>query len=71
MANDKETSSHDKIEIRSEKVRHILGEAPNRFLQWGIVLICMIFAVLIAFVLSLKYPYGSGETILEHILMTL
>lgn len=67
MDNHKCTSKHDKIELRSNKVRDILGEAPNKFIRWGTAMICLIFAILITVVLCLKYPYGNGESIYEHI----
>ncbi len=63
MDNLKVSSKHDKIELRSNKVRQILGEVPNKFLRWGTVMICLIFAILITVVLCLKYPYGNGESI--------
>lgn len=65
--NDKEIYTHDKIELRSEKVRQILGEVPNKFILWGVAVTCLIFAILILIVLLTKYPYGDGETIFEHI----
>ena len=36
--------SHDRIELRSEKVREILGTIPNGLVRWGIVVIIVIFA---------------------------
>lgn len=67
MDNHKSTSKHDKIELRSNKVRDILGEVPNKFIRWGTVIVCLFFAILIAVILCLKYPYGNGESIFEHI----
>lgn len=60
------TQSH--IELRSEKVRNIIGEIPPVLVRCGIVIIVVIFAVLLAIVLCVKYPYGDGKTILEHII---
>lgn len=59
--------NHDKIELRSEKVREILGTIPNGLVCWGIVIITVIFATLIGIVLCVEFPYGNGETIFEHI----
>lgn len=59
--------SHDKIELRSEKVKEILGTIPNGLVRWGIVIITVIFATLIGVVLCVDFPYGNGETIFEHI----
>lgn len=63
----KDIESHEKIELRSEKVRDILGTIPNGLLRWGIVTIVVIFATLIGIVLCVEFPYGNGETIFEHI----
>lgn len=68
MDNVTKKRSHDKIYLRSEKVQNILGEEPSVILKWGITIILIIFIVLICLILMLKYPYGLGETILEHIL---
>lgn len=57
----------DKIEIRSEKIRKLLGEKPSRLIRWGTVIITVIFILLIAAVSLLPYPYSNGETILEHL----
>jgi hypothetical protein len=67
MEDRRKEPSHDRIELRSDKVRQILGEVPHSLLRWGIAVICMIFVLLMAFILFVKYPYGNGETILEHI----
>ena len=61
-------SSHDRIELRSEKVRRILGEVPNGYVRWGISIVSIIFITLIVAVMCMKYPYGGGETIFKHIL---
>lgn len=63
------TNSH--IELRSEKVRNIIGEIPPALVRWGIAIIVAIFAILFAVVLFVKFPYGNGETILQHILNTI
>lgn len=55
------------IELRSDKVRHILGSIPHGFVYWGTSIIVVIFAILIAAVLRLPYPYGKGETIFDHL----
>ncbi len=62
-----EKSSHDKIEIRSGKVRNILGEVPNPIIRWGISILFIIFIGLILIVLKLRFPYGNGESIWQHI----
>ncbi len=57
----------DRIELRSEKVRDLLGEEPASPLRWSIAVICLVFAVIIAAVMCMDYPYGHGETIFRHI----
>lgn len=69
MKKQKHTPSHDKIELRSEKVRQILGEVPNKLVRWGMAVISIVFVILIAAVMLIKFPYGDGETIFEHIFM--
>lgn len=61
------TQSH--IELRSEKVRNIIGEIPPVLVRWGLAIIAIIFIVLLAIALCVKYPYGNGETILQHLML--
>lgn len=67
--NGTEENTQSRIELRSEKVRNIIGEIPPALVRWGIAIIVIIFAVLLAIVLCVKFPYGNGETILQHILL--
>lgn len=60
-------NTNSQIELRSEKVRHIIGEIPPALVRWGIAIIVVIFAILLTVVLCVKYPYGNGETIFQHI----
>jgi hypothetical protein len=64
METDKTT--HDKIELRSEKVRQLIGEIPPSLVRWGIAIIAIVFIALIAAVCLLPYPYSNGESILRH-----
>lgn len=57
------------IELRSEKVRELLGEVPPALVRWGIVLIVAIFLILLLAVCFMPYPYSHGETIIQHIFM--
>jgi hypothetical protein len=61
-------TTHDKIEIRSEKVRQFIGEIPPSLVRWGIAIIVIIFIALIAAVCLLPYPYSNGVSILRHFL---
>ncbi len=55
------------IELRSDKVRKILGSIPVGLLYWGSIIIIFIFIVLLSVVFFVEFPYGNGETIFEHI----
>lgn len=66
MEADKKT--HDKIELRSEKARQLIGEIPPSLVRWGIAIIAIVFIALIAAVCLLPYPYSNGESILQHFL---
>lgn len=58
--------THDKIELRSEKVRKLLGEIPPSLVRWGTAIIVIVFLALLAAVCLLPYPYSNGESILKH-----
>lgn len=61
-------NTHDKIELRSEKVRKLIGEIPPSIVGWGIAIIAIVFLALLAAVCLLPYPYSNGETIIIHII---
>lgn len=58
----------DNIMLRSEKVRRLAGEIPHSLVRWGIVIMVLIFAGLLAALCLLPYPYSNGESIIMHIL---
>lgn len=62
----KEDNTHDRIELRSEKVRKLIGEIPPSLVRWGTAIIIIIFIALLAAVCLLPYPYSNGESILRH-----
>lgn len=45
----------DKIELRSEKVRNIIGEVPSFILRWGNIVLVVILIVL----LFLFFVFGT------------
>ena len=59
---------HDKIELRSEKVRKLVGKIPPSLTRWGIAIISIVFLTLLAAVCFLPYPYSNGDSILMHFL---
>ena len=50
-------------ELRSEKVRNLLGEIPPSLVRWGTVIIVAIFLVLLLVVCFMPYPHSLGESI--------
>ena len=56
----------DKIELRSEKIRHIIGEIPSRIVRYGIKIITIVLLVLLVGAYFIPYP----ETISARIEMT-
>lgn len=57
----------ENIELRSEKVRNLLGEIPPSLVRWSTVIITVIFLAVLATVSLIPYPYSNGESILRHI----
>ena len=55
------------IELRSEKVRNLLGEIPPSLVRWGTVIIVAIFLILLLVVCFVPYPHSQGESIFQHI----
>ena len=56
------------IELRSEKVRQLLGEIPPALVTWGKAIILFIFLVLIIVICFVPYPHSQGESILQHLI---
>ncbi len=63
---DTTSDTHDRIELRSEKVRKLIGEIPPSLVRWGTAIIAIVFSALLAAVCLLPYPYSNGESILRH-----
>lgn len=59
-------NTNNKIELRSEKVRKLIGEIPPALVRWGTIIITIILLALLAAVCLLPYPYSNGESILQH-----
>lgn len=56
----------DKIELRSEKVKHIIGEIPSRIVRYGITIITIVILGLLVGAYFIAYP----ETITAKVQMT-
>lgn len=68
MKNSNKKKSSNEIELRSEKVRNLLGEIPSSLIRWGTVIIIAIFLILLLVVCFMPFPYSKGESILQHII---
>lgn len=65
---DNSTINQNKIELRSEKVRKLIGEIPSSLVIWGTAIIAIILFTLLTVICLLPYPYSDGETIIEHLM---
>lgn len=61
-------TTNDKIELRSEKVRQLIGEIPPSLVRCGTAIIAIVFIAIIAAVCLLPYPYSNGESIIQHLI---
>lgn len=64
-----EKNRGNNMELRSEKVRNLLGEIPPALVRWGTAIIAIVVLTLLAVVCLMPYPYSHGESVLQHILM--
>lgn len=62
------TAAKAPIELRSEKVRHLLGRIPPALTRWNIAVMALVCLALALTVTLVPYPYGGGESILRHLL---
>lgn len=53
----------DRIELRSEKVRHIIGEIPSRIVRYGIMVITIVVLGLLVGAYFMPYPETVSATI--------
>lgn len=65
---DNSTINQNKIELRSEKVRKLIGDIPSSLVIWGTAIIAIILFTLLTVNCLLPYPYSDGETIIEHLM---
>ncbi len=69
MTNSNKKKSSEEIELRSEKVRNLLGKIPPSLVRWSTVIIVAIILALLIVVCFVPYPHSKGESILQHIIM--
>lgn len=63
--------SKTKIELRSEKVRRIVGEMPRSLHRWSVAILILITAILILVLWLVPFPYTDKESLLSHLLKRL
>lgn len=59
----------DRLVLRSENARKVIGEIPPTLVYSGIVVAVIILILLLLSFFLLPYPYGSGESIFQHVYM--
>ncbi len=57
-------SDTDKIELRSEKVRKIIGDIPSGFIRYGISIIACLLIIL--FLICYFIPFEGEKNIFEY-----
>lgn len=63
----KNDCSFNRIELRSEKIRKIIGTVPLTLLRFNFAIVVIIVVILMLVVFYVPYPYGEDETIFHHI----
>ncbi|MDR0983072.1 MAG: hypothetical protein LBM07_07545 [Culturomica sp.] len=63
---EKHNTTPEGIELRSEKIRNIIGRIPPALVWWGITVIAVIFVAFFLILFCLHYPDGEGKTIFQH-----
>ncbi len=61
----------DKIELRSEKIRNIIGSIPSGLVRWGTVVVAFFFLLFIFALMVLPSPESSEETFGNYIIREL
>ncbi len=59
----------NKIELRSEKMRNIIGKIPSNLIRWGSFVIVLIFFELLLACTFFRFPDKQGEqkTLMERV----
>lgn len=58
----------ENTELRSEKVRKLIGEIPRSLEIRGWIIMAVVSIALLAAVCLLHVPYSNGETVMEYLL---
>lgn len=60
-------TTHERIELRSEKIKRIVGSMPKGVTRYGAAVIVVLYLALAVALFLIPYPYGGGESLIEHI----
>lgn len=55
---------YERIELRSEKIRHIIGAMPSWILRYGIAIVCTVVAILVGTTAFIPYPETIGAEVI-------
>lgn len=62
------SDDNDNINLRSKKVRRLIGDMPRALVLLGVGAIVIILLALLLAACFIPYPYSNGDTIIIHIL---
>lgn len=60
-------STHDRMDLRSDKVRRLLGEEPSPIVRYGTFFIIGIFIAVIVILTFIPYSADDSGSLLEYI----
>ena len=66
--NSKSETDNSKIELRSDRVRKVIGEVPTTIVRIGFLINIIVLLALVLAISLIPYPYSGGESILQHVL---
>jgi hypothetical protein len=58
----------NRLELKSEKVRKAIDPIPNSVVIIGYIVILLIIVAIVCAMVFIPYPYGNGESILQHLI---
>ncbi len=65
----KKPTTQEKIELRSEKIRELVGKIPPSLVRWSLAINLLILAALACALLFIPSPYGQQqESILQYLI---
>lgn len=54
------------LEVRSEKVRKVIGPIPDHIVNIGYFVVLLIILAIVCLVVLISFPYGNGESIIRY-----